>query len=174
MLQSFTMTSFVLPCICRHLVKSGSSLVNTITNLATLPEPCNTIIKQLSKLSLESLNNNKLIFTLEEMKAFCPDVEAIPGALNGYELLNVVQYFGLTGKMMTFNFLHFSIQEFLAAYHITQLSPHRELLVLKAKFWSNFHCNMFAMYTSLTKGQRPAFKHFLSGGEDRTTISEVF
>ena len=75
---------------------------------------------------------------------------------------------------MTLNFIYFSIQKFLAAFHITQLPPQEELQVLKAKFWSNLHSNMFAMYTSLTKGQRPAFKQFLCGGDNMVTISQTF
>ena len=83
-------------------------------------------------------------------------------------------HFGLAGKTMTFNFIHFSIQEFLAAYHITQLPPDKELQVLEAKFWSDVHSSMFTMYISLTKGQRYAFKRFLSGGDDTITIAEIF
>ena len=166
---------FICLTICRHLAKSGQPLDNTITGLAKLPEPYNTIVKQLSKLSLEGLNNNKLIFTLKEMRAACPGIEAIEGGLNGFGLLQAVQHFGLAGKTMTFNFVHFSIQEFLSAYHITQLPPDKELRVLEAKFWSYIHSNMFAMYTSLTKGQRSAFKQFLSGGDDTiTTIAEAY
>ena len=165
---------FICLTICRHLAKSGHPLDNTITDLANLPEPFNTVVQQLSKLSLEGLNTNKLIFTTEEMRAACPGIEAIEGALNGFGLLQVVQHFGITGKTMTFNFVHFSIQEFLAAYHITQLPPDEELQVLEAKFWSNIHSNMFAMYTLLTKGQRPAFKQFLSGQDDTIIITEIF
>ncbi|XP_065914093.1 protein NLRC3-like [Dysidea avara] len=165
---------FICLTICRHLAKSGQPLDNTITDLAKLPQPYNTIVQQLSKLSLEGLNNNKLIFTLEEMRAACPGIETIEGALNGYGLLQAVQHFGIAGKTMTFNFVHFSIQEFLSAYHITQLPPDEELRVLEAKFWSDIHSNMFAMYTSLTKGQRSAFKQFLSGGDDTITIAETY
>ena len=163
---------FICLTICRHLAKSGHLLLdNTITDLASLPEPCNTIVKQLSKLALEGINNNKLIFTLAEMRTACPSIE---GALDGFGLLQAVQHFGLSGKTMTFNFVHFSIQEFMAAHHITQLPPDEELRVLEAKFWSDIHSNMFAMYTSLTKGQRSAFKQFLSGGEDTIAIAEIF
>ena len=152
---------FICLTICRHLAKSGHALDNTITNLAKLPKPCNTIIQQLSKLSLDGLNNHKLIFTLEEMRVTCPGIETTKGALNGFGLLQAVQHFGLAGKTMTFNFVHFSIQEFLAAYHITQLPPYEEQRVLEAKFWNDPHFNMFAMYISLTKGQRSAFKKFI-------------
>ena len=152
---------FICLTICRHLAKYGHPLDNTITDLTSLPDPCNEIIQQLSKFSLEALNNNKLVFTFDEIKAACPDIAAIPGAINGFGLLQAVQHFGLTGKTITFNFLHFTIQEFLAAHHVASLSPSKELKILKEKFWSDMHSNMFAIYISLTKGQRPSFKQFI-------------
>ena len=150
---------FICLTICRHLAKYGHPLDNTITDLTNLPDPCSKIIQQLSKFSLEALNNNKLVFTFDEIKAACPDIAA--GAINGFGLLQAVQHFGLTGKTMTFNFLHFTIQEFLAAHHVASLSPSEELKILKEKFWSDIHSNMFAIYISLTKGQRPSFKQFI-------------
>ena len=152
---------FICLTICRHLAKYGHHLDNTITDLTNLPDPCNKIIQQLSKFSLEALNNNKLVFTFDEIKVACPDIAAIPGAINGFGLLQAVQHFGLTGKTMTFNFLHFSIQEFLAAHHVANLSPSKELKLLHEKFWSDIHSNMFAIYITLTKGQRPSFKQFI-------------
>ena len=152
---------FICLTICRHLAKHGHSLDNTITDLTSLPDPCSKIIQQLSKFSLKALNNNKLIFTIDEITAACPDIAAIPEAINGFGLLQAVQHFGLTGKTMTFNFLHFTIQEFLAAHHVANLSPSKELKILKKKFWSDIHSNMFAIYISLTKGQRASFKQFI-------------
>ena len=143
---------FICLTICRHLAKYGYPLVNITPDLANLPEPCNTIVKQLSKLALQGLNCSKIVFTMKEMKAACPDITSIPGAINGFGLLQAVEHFGLTGKMITFNFIHFSIHEFLAAYHITQLPLYKELQVLQTKFWCSLHSNMFAMYISLTNG----------------------
>jgi len=139
-----------------------------------LPEPCNKIIQQLSKLSLEALNDNKLIFTIDEIKAACPDITAIPEAINGFGLLQAVEHFSLTGTTMTFNFLHFSIQEYLAAHHITNLPADEELRIIEEKFWNNIHFNTFSIYITLTKGQRPSFKHFLSGGNKAIAISDKF
>ena len=152
---------FICLTICRHLAKYGHSLDNTITDLSNLPDPYNKIIQQLSKFSLKALNNNKLVFTIDEIKMACPDIAAIPGAINGFGLLQAVQHFGLTGKTITFNFLHFSIQEFLAAHHVANLSPSKELKLLRKRFWSDIHSNMFAIYITLTKGQRPSFKQFI-------------
>ena len=165
---------FICSTVCRHLSKIGNPLTQNITDLTNLPEPYNRIIKQLSKLSLEALNSSQLIFTLDEITTACPDIAAIPGAINGFGLLQAVQHFGLYAKMMTLNFIHFTIQEFLAAHYISNLPPSEELNTIIAKFWSNTHFNMFSMYMSLTKGQRPSFKTFLSGGNRTVAISQKF
>ena len=165
---------FICITICRHLAKSGQILDNTITDLADLPEPCNTIVQKLSQLSFEALNKNKLIFTTDEVKEVCQDIVTLPGALNGFGLLQVVRHFELTGETMTFNFIHFSIQEFLAAHYISLLPSSIELQILKKTFWSPLHSNMFAMYTSITGGQKHAFKEFLSCGNCEIPISEAF
>ena len=165
---------FICSTICRHLSKFAKPLTQDITDLTDLPEPYNRIIQQLSKLSLESLNNNKLIFTLHELTAACPDIAAIPGAINGFGLLQAVQHFGLYAKTMTLNFIHFTIQEFLAAHYIAHLPPNEELKVIEDNFWSDIHYNMFAIYISLTKGQRSSFKTFLSGGNEAIAIADKF
>ena len=166
---------FICLTICRHLSKHGHRhLQGNITKLTDLPEPYNKIIQQLSKLSLEALNDDKLIFTFEEIKASCPDMTAIPGAITGFGLLQAVEHFGFTGTTTTINFLHFSIQEYLAAHHIANLSADEELKIIEEKFWSDIHLNMFSIYVSLTKGQRPSFKHFLCGGNKAIAISDKF
>ena len=95
---------FICLTICRHLAKHGHVLNSTITDLTTLPETCKKIIQQLSKFSLDALNNNKLIFTFEKIKLACPNIIDVPGAINGFGLLQAVQHFGITGNTMTFTF----------------------------------------------------------------------
>ena len=165
---------FICLTVCRHLAKHGHHLQGNITKLTDLPEPYNKIIQQLSKLSLEALNDDKLIFTLEEIKAACPNITATPGAISGFGLLQAVEHFDLTGTTTTINFLHFSIQEYLAAHHIANLPADEELKIIEEKFWSDIHFNMFSIYVTLTKGQRPSFKHFLCGGNKAITISDKF
>ena len=163
---------FICSTIAHHLSKFGKPLTHNITDLTDLPKPYNKIIHQLSKLSLEALNSNKLIFTKDDITAACPDIEDIPGTINAFGLLHAVKHFGLYAETMTLHFIHFTLQEFLAACYISQLPPNEELKVIKANFWNDVH--LFSIYTSLTKGQRPSFKQFLSGGNKATTISQKF
>ena len=166
---------FICLTICRHIAKSGHSVPNTMIDLTTLPEPYKKIVIQLSQLSLEGLNSNKLVFTYEDIQGACPDMVATSGGTNGFGLLQAVQHFSLTGKTTTFNFLHLTIQEYLAAHYvITELQQDEELCLLHEKFWNDLHLNMFTIYVTLTKGQRPSFKKFLSGGDNKVSISKQF
>ena len=161
--------------IYRNLTKCGIYLPSSIAGLADLPQPYNRIIQQISKLSLEGLDDKKFIFTIDTIKAACPSVlDNIPGAINGFGLLQAVQHFNVTGTTITFNFLHSTIQEFLAAYYVSHLPPNEELKVIEARFWSDSHFNMFFTYIWLTKGERSSFKHFLCGGSKSIAISPEF
>ena len=75
---------------------------------------------------------------------------------------------------MTYNFLHLSIQEYLAAHYVANLPADEELRIIENKFWSKSHLNMFSMYVTITKGQQPSFKHFLCSGNNAIAISEKF
>ena len=124
-----------------------------------MPQPYSDIINQLSKFAFKALGSNQLVFTLAEIKKECPDIDT---AINGFGLLQVVEYAGRMNKYLSFNFIHLSIQEFLAAHHVTTLPPSKELSILQKNFWNNaVYFNMFDIYVALTNGQRPSFKQFL-------------
>ena len=129
-------------------------------HLNKFPKPYSDIINQLSTFAFKALGNNQLVFTLAEIKKECPGIDK---DFNGFGLLQVVEYAGRTSKSLSFNFIHLSIQEFLAAHHVTTLPPSKELSILQKNFWSNpVYFNMFDIYVALTNGQRPSFKQFLN------------
>ena len=162
---------FICLTICRHLAKSEVTLEEEVTHLASLPQPHSDFIKQLSLFAFKALNKNQLIFSLAEMKEHCPAVADHP---NGFGLLQAVEYVGLTCKSYSFNFIHFSVQEFLAAHYITNVTQDEERSILEEYFWSDLHYNTFNFYVALTGGQRLSFKQFLCGGNDAITIDDKF
>ncbi|XP_065896118.1 leucine-rich repeat-containing protein 45-like [Dysidea avara] len=161
-------TLFICLTVCRHLAKSGILLEEEVTDLTGLPQPYNDIIKQFSKFAFKALNKNQLIFSLAEIKEHCPAITDHP---NGLGLLHAVEYVGLMSKSRSFNFVHFSVQEFLAAYYITIVTPDKEYSILEDYFWSDILYNTFNFYTALTSGQHPSFKRFL---RDEITIDDIF
>ena len=165
---------FICLTLRRHLTKHGITTKQPITDINNLPEPYGKFIHQLSRLSLQALNNNQLIFTLDEIKQCCPQVESIPGALNAFGLLQAIEHVSIFQTTTTFNFLHLSVQEFLAAHYITTLTPDEELSILNEYFWTDRHSNMFTMYINLTNAQQYSFRKFLSGGDHTIAIHSKF
>ena len=161
---------FICHTICQHF----SDHPINFTKLTDLPEPCYRIVQQLSKLSLEALHCNKSTFTSDEIKAGCLNITAIPGNINGLGLLRMVDNHGISDTKENFKFLHFSIQEYLAALHVANLPADEELLIIERNFWNNAYFNMFSTYITVTNGQQPSFRHFLSDRDKRILICDKF
>ena len=152
---------FICHTIRHHLAKHGVVPNGNILNLNDFEEPYKNVIQQLAILSYEALNKNQLTFSLDEVKAVCPQIDKIPGAMNCFGLLQAVQYACVMKMTTMVSFVHFSLQEFLAAYHVTCLPYDDELSVLKEKFMSDIHSNMFAVYVGMTKGSDQHSKNIL-------------
>jgi len=123
-------------------------------DLHNVSEAANRMVEQLSRLSFESIINNKLTFTQNEIEEACPVTVNTP---TGYTFFEEVQYYGLT---KFYCFAHLSVQEFLAAYYIAYyLSSVDKLKVVHEFVWRNQCLNVFAFYLALTNGQRPSFRN---------------
>ena len=141
--------------------------------LNNLPSACGDIVTNLAKLSLKALSKNQIVFSLDEVKVACPGIDT-PGGINGFGLLQAVDYHNVPHTTVSINFIHFSIQEFLAAHCIANLPPDEEIKLLKKYFWSKSHRNMFSLYVGLTKGQHSSFKKFLSEDGNEVGIAKKF
>ena len=167
--------SFILHTIFRSLSKQGaisSVCINTaFSDLKKLPKPVYDTVCQLSELAYGGMHNSQLVFTYDEIKNYCPEIEDIPGALNGFGLLQVVQHFALKGpgKTASFNFLHYTMQEFLAAFYVANLESRQQLALLKTTFWESKYNFMWMMYVGINRASSQSFTQFLyrthSGGK---------
>ena len=99
------------------------------------------------------------MFTFDKVKQVCPEVTTTPGALNGFGLLQAVQHYPTKGAGTTFtlNFLHLTMQEFLAAWYISHCPVEQQVDVLKQSFmntgsWNelnNSNARMWQMYVGI-------------------------
>ena len=151
-------------CLTIRRYFSKHKVKRKITDLNSLPTPYHEIINQFAAFSFTAIGKQQITFTMEELETACPGIKEVPEGINGLGLLQAVKHFGYTDTTTTVNFLHLTIQEYLAAYYIASLPPDEELLVLHEKFFDDYYYNTFYTYMGLTKGQHKAFKHFLSGG----------
>ncbi|XP_065884117.1 protein NLRC3-like isoform X2 [Dysidea avara] len=153
--------------------------------IADLPAEYYEVVCQLSKIALDGVNTNQLVFTLDEIEKTCPTIKIFN---NGLGLLQAVEHFpesGAVGHDISVNFIHYSMQEFLAAYHITRLPDEEQHSLMKEPYndicicvnsgvtslrgalslWHNQNTNMWLMYVGLTGGESVAFNKFVQETE---------
>ena len=172
-----TQTEINYKFICitiRRFIKRSQQRSVSITKFSEVPATHRKILLEISNLAFTTLKDDKIVFSASEIKHFCPSLLEDQKDWNGLDLLKAVQYFSLEENTdeLSFNFLHFSVQELLAAYHISLMSETQQIKLLKETFWNVRYFNVWIMYVALTKDQPFAFKHFLSG--NRLRISTKF
>ena len=126
---------FIELTIKRFLKKTGNSFSAGTTSLFNLSPECSQLFKELARFAFKALEQDQLVFTFADLKEICPNLTNTPSNWNGLGLLNSVKSFGFD-ENVTYHFLHFSIQEYMAAYHISTLSNKQQIKLLKNTFWS--------------------------------------
>ena len=154
---------FVRIIICRFIKKFQEEPI-TISKFSEVPKPYKQILLEISKLAFKALQEDNIVFSAIEVRDFCPSLLKDTKYRNGLDLLKAVEFFNLDQvDDLSFNFLHFSVQELLAAYHISLMSENNQIKLLKETFWNSRYFNTWIMYVALTKDQPFPFRHFLSG-----------
>ena len=173
--------SFVLHTIYRSLAKDELTPepAGSVTVINDLPKDVLYIIKGLSKLAFIGLQNKRLAFSHNEIKAYCPEINNnIPGAFNGFGLLQVVEYLPKrgVGPNFSFNFLHFTIQEFLGALYVSDITVcplEQQISLMETTFWDSTYSFMWMIYVGINGINSPAMLRFLytaQPGADMTKL----
>ena len=159
---------FALLTVSRYLKKEFGALITT-NSLRDLPSPYKDQFYSLCKLAFRLLDKEKVAFDYEDIRAEFPqDISNF----RHFGLLKVVKYCSYPQNIprFSYNFLHFSLQEFLAAYY---MSSSKKVTLLPQIFWNPRYLNTTVMYVGLTKERLFALKHFLSGRKS-VLLSKVF
>ena len=155
---------FILHEVYRHL--KGLELISpevVVTKLEDLKPFYPDYMSKLSLLAYKGLERDKLIFTANEL-----DFSIVEHtAQNGFGLLQVVEHYPATGagKVTSFNFLHFTIQEFLAANYVSTLPHHDQLNKMKKTFWEHRYSYMWMVYVGIVGIYNTVFIEFIGKGK---------
>ena len=170
--------SFILHTVYRHMEKHDIP-TPCVVKLDNFPKAVYDIVYKLSKLAFQGLQKNRLVFTFDEIKQIYPEVDVTPRALNGFGLLQAVQHYPVKGAGVTvsFNFLHLTMQEFLAAWYISHCSIEEQIKLLKQSFMNNkswdeldnSNARMWQMYVGIVGVNCDAWVQFTT--EYNLTIS---
>ena len=125
-----------------HLKYCGEEKVSCAIGLE-LPKPVHAQLIQLCKIAFDTVCRQELIFTNKTMPKVLHDLgftDSVPGLyMHG---------------MCSYNFLHLSIQEFLAAYHVSLLSPQEQEELLPRSREEHYIKNMMRFVAGITKFKR--------------------
>ena len=154
---------FACVTISRYLRREKQVFLKT-SSLHNLPSAYAHQLRVLSKLAFIFLGKEKIVFSDNDIIASYPKSL---GKLCTLGLLKVVQYYNVfeSSSSLSYNFLHFSMQEFLAAFYIASSSEKKQLKILQDVFWNPKFLSVGIMYVGLSRSNLLVFKHFLSGSK---------
>ena len=124
---------FILNAVKRHAIFTNNDPnIRTLHTLAEIPESLNVQLNALSKLAYDGLVADKMVFSVKDIKTAFPNCSNLDTDINLLSLMNVFKEFTSSGEELSYQFLHLTIQEFLAArWAASQLSDGELLMFFK-------------------------------------------
>ena len=123
-----------------------TTLVGDITSPDTLPPEVRASFIDLCQLAFYGVNNNKLTFSASDLTAL-----SISKEVSEIGLLQSVPSI-ISGCLLSyFCFIHLSIQELLAAVHISHMSSKQQMSVFQELFGTPRFSAVFHFYAGITK-----------------------
>ena len=152
---------FCLLVLCsivrEHATHEPDTSLSELSSLDDLPDDLKSSLSNLSVLAFNGVMQDKVIFYSKDLQS-----SRLPNDLPSLGLLQAVQGFTLTSKFISYNFLHLSVQELLAAYHISQMASSEQIKVFKKLFESSRFQAVLLYYCGFTKLNNPAIQEFIS------------
>ena len=150
--------NLVLCCIVRELDTHGSeSDTSEVCSLDDLPDDLKSKLSDLCVLAYEGVMQNKIVFYRDDLRKF-----NLPANLPSLGLLQAVEGLTLHSKSLSHNFLHLSVQELLAAYHISHMDSSEQRGVFECMFGTSRFQAVLRYYSGFTKLANPAIRDFVS------------
>lgn len=150
----------VLCCLVRARRKDqpGKEQMKGISTYDSLPSDMQVPFENLCQLAFHGVTVNKVTFTSHEVTRL-----GLTPKIYNLGLLQAVQSFTSLDKHMTYNFLHLSIQEFLAAYHIaTKMTATEQARRFQALIDQPRFSAVFQFYAGLTKLRSKEIKNVVT------------
>ena len=141
-------SSLVQHCLSRYLhERQGISLeLAGFESLEGLPRKLKTSFKQLCKLAFTGARDNKVTFSTSDVEALRAIKE-----ISELGLLQAVPSIVSHGRSVYYNFLHLSIQEMLAAVHISRMPASEQISTFDSMFNDSRFSAVLQFYAAITK-----------------------
>ena len=151
--------SLVLCCIIRHLTKEaeGGGKVPSISSLDALPPNIQEPFNNICTMAYHGVMKNKVTFSATDLRLF-----NLPPELSTLSLIQAVHSFTAFEQSVSYNFLHLSVQELLAAFHISGLSAAEQIQVFNDLLDQPRLAAVFRFYAAFTKLQTEGIRDIVA------------
>ena len=141
---------FILHTLKRFIKRTlGNRAANRFRKIEELQNPSSEHFKLLCSLAIKGLEIDKLVFPLDDLKELFPTEYQSDLDLPVLDLMTSAKSYSIIGCEDTYNFLHLTVQEFLAAYWLAHYSTN----AAKLKFYQdNMTENRFRMVLLFLSG----------------------
>ena len=144
-------SELVLSCIYRHLNERTQYKNLSLESLCQLPDVVKKPFLFICDLAYQGVMENRVTFS------------SLPSTFNTLGLLQGVESFVKRGKAVSYNFLHLSIQELLAAHYMaTQLPSTEQVSKFHDLFDKSHFSVVFQFYAAITKFQTPGISDVIT------------
>ena len=149
---------FILHALKRDAkVQTKHRLARKICNLMALPSQLDCDLNHLCKLAFDGLDKDKMVFQYDEIEtAMCMADQEIESKFLG--LLTAFKSFPAVGDNVMYQFLHLTVQEFLAARWVaTHMSPEEQAKFFKDNLLKSRFKMTLLFLAGITKLDNPSF-----------------
>ena len=142
---------FIALTMCHHFQKHNISCEAFVT-LQNFPIEYKSVLTDLSKFAFLTLQNKQKAFNKEDIKNLCLNSLLAGFNLEDFGIINSVKYFSIDkGDSHMFSFLHLSIHEYLAAYHLSSLDQCEQFKELETTFLNEMYQETWNMFIAINK-----------------------
>ena len=138
-------SSLVQHCLSRYL-HERQGVSQTLQSFDELPDKLHSSFEQLCKLAFTGARDNKVTFSSSDIEALGSSDEICE-----LSLLQAVPSIISHGKSVYHNFLHLSIQEMLAAVHISRMPASEQISTFDSMFNDARFSAVLQFYAAITK-----------------------
>ena len=152
----------LLCCIDREVkTRQPKQILSTISSLDDLPRDFKEQLDSICILAYKGIMQNKVVFTQEELPSILPTPAQEDLPTMG--VLQRVQWFGISSKTMSYNFIHLSIQELLAAYCISKMKESEQVRVFQTLLGEPRFSAVLQFYAGFTKLTNQGVQNIITG-----------
>ena len=164
---------FILNTVKRHasIVCNDPKMIRKLQTLSKLPEPLQKQLNVLSMVAYNGLVADKMVFSYEDLEAAFPNCSTLDLDVNLLSLMTVFKGFTSAGEELNYQFLHLTIQEYLAARWAASHLPADELLTFFRDHLNTERFRMMLLFLAgVTQLEFPSTQHLFQHKFDLTKL----